>query len=116
MNQMSPMNSMNQMSPMNSMNQMSPMNSMNQMNPMNPMNSMSPMNQSNLNQDSNTPFDRPSSFDSRSFDSRKQSISFNPEPSILEIEPREVNSDIKLDGISFEDLDSAPVNLDFEEL
>jgi hypothetical protein len=116
----SPINSINQMNQMNqmnpSMNQMSPMNSMNQMNPMNPMNSMSPMNQSNLNQDSNTPFDRPSSFDSRSFDSRKQSISFNPEPSILEIEPREVNSDIKLDGISFEDLDSAPVNLDFEEL
>ena len=48
-------------------------------------------------------------------DSRRQSISFNPEPSILEIEPREIESD-KLDGISFEDLDSNPVNLDFEEL
>lgn len=49
---------------------------------------------------------------------RRASISFNPEPSILEIEPREIESD-KLDGISFDDLDSTPgnsVSLEFEEL
>ena len=60
------------------------------------------------------------------FVGRKPSISFNPEPSILEIEN---NSNIKLDNfndfnelndaepinLSFEDLDT-PVKLDFEEL
>jgi len=54
------------------------------------------------------------------FVERKPSISFNPEPSILEIEN---NSNLKLDNfdsdsinLSFEDLDSTPVKLDFEEL
>jgi hypothetical protein len=55
------------------------------------------------------------------FVQKKPSISFNPEPSILEIEN---NSTIKLDNfndsesinLSFEDLDSTPLKLDFEEL
>jgi ribosome maturation factor RimP len=62
------------------------------------------------------------SFNSQSYEQRKPSISFNPEPSILEIEN---NSSIKIDDInetsesinlSFEDLDSNPIKLDFEEL
>ena len=58
------------------------------------------------------------SMNSINFDEpRRSSIKFNPEPSILEIEPREIDSEIKLDGISFEDLDNtAPVSLEFEEL
>jgi hypothetical protein len=116
------MTSMNQGS-MTSMNQGS-MTSMNQ----GSMTSMNPsMNQMNFTQN-NSNFNQPKQFDSilsnsmnfdepQHVDSRRQSISFNPEPSILEIEPREINSE-KLDGISFEDLDSssAPVSLDFEEL
>lgn len=133
MNQMNPNNqieSLEMPTPINQMNlnsNQSPMN-FNQMN-QNPMNQIqmnqSPMNfnqiNSNFNQpnfESNDPLPKMNSpiFDqSPSIDSRRQSISFNPEPSILEIEPREIESD-KLDGISFEDLDSNPVNLDFEEL
>jgi hypothetical protein len=79
---------------------------------------------------SNESFQTPISFsnvDQSNFVQRKPSISFNPEPSILEIEN---NSSIKLDNfndsndsndlesinLSFEDLDSNPVKLDFEEL
>ena len=112
----SQMNLNSNQSPMNQMNQ-SPMNQMNQLNqsPMN-FNQINSIN-SNFNQpnfESNEPKMNSPSFDPI-IDSRRQSISFNPEPSILEIEPREIESD-KLDGISFEDLDSNPVNLDFEEL
>jgi len=105
---------------MNSNFNQSPMN-FNQMN-------QSPMNFNQINSNFNQPnfesngFDQPLKinsntpiFDPPAIDSRRQSISFNPEPSILEIEPRETESD-KLDSISFEDLDNTPVNLDFEEL
>jgi hypothetical protein len=83
--------------------------------------SMNPSMNSSMNQ-TNSNFNQPNQFDpinsvnfNEQSDSRKASISFNPEPSILEIEPREMESE-KLDGISFEDLDSTPVNLEFEEL
>jgi hypothetical protein len=52
---------------------------------------------------------------------RKPSISFNPVPSVLEIE-RNVDDSIKIGdestntSISFEELDSTPIKLDFEEL
>lgn len=130
-----PMNPINQ-TPMNSINHIeslempTPMNQINLNSNFNqtPISPISPMNQSpmnfnqintNFNQsnfESNDPLPKINSpiFDSSSIDSRRQSISFNPEPSILEIEPREMED--KLDGISFEDLDSNPVNLDFEEL
>ena len=55
---------------------------------------------------------------------RKSTIKFNPEPSILEIENSDMDNfsenSFKLEGeptsISFEELDSTPVKLDFEEL
>jgi len=54
-------------------------------------------------------------------ESRKSTITFNSEPSILEIENSDMNDsdEIKLEesNISFEDLDTdIPVNLEFEEL
>uniref|UniRef100_A0A6C0EXK7 Uncharacterized protein n=1 Tax=viral metagenome TaxID=1070528 RepID=A0A6C0EXK7_9ZZZZ len=53
---------------------------------------------------------------------RKPSISFNPVPSVLEIEGNNNDDSIKIGdestntSISFEELDSTPINLDFEEL
>ena len=52
-----------------------------------------------------------SNFEPTDTNEKKSTISFNPEPSILEIE------NISDEPITFEDLDeSNPVNLDFEEL
>jgi hypothetical protein len=54
-------------------------------------------------------------------ESRKSTITFNSQPSILEIENNSFTNDsdeIKLEdsSISFEDLDTEPINLEFEEL
>jgi hypothetical protein len=82
------------------------------------------MNQSNqsMNQ-SNQSMNQSNQFSNENVDeSRKSTITFNSEPSILEIENSNFNLDsdeIKLgdSSISFEDLDSdAPLNLEFEEL
>ena len=76
------------------------------------------------NSNLNTNFNQPqnANFNQNIFDEpRKQSIKFNSEPSILEIENNSQSDQIKIEGdldssISFEELDTNPVNLDFEEL
>ena len=88
----------------------------------------------NMN-NANTQFDKFNN--SNNFDDKKQSISFNPTPSILEIENisdlnkndsfSDLNSDldsefssIKIENdpvsFAFEELDSTPISLEFEEL
>jgi hypothetical protein len=79
------------------------------------------MNQS-INQSMNQPMNQSmNKFTNENFDeSRKSTIKFNSEPSILEIENSDSLDEIKLGdptSISFEDLDSdTPLNLEFEEL
>ena len=96
--------------------------------------STSNINNTNMN-NANTQFDKFNN--SNNFDDKKQSISFNPTPSILEIENisdlnkndsfSDLNSDldsefssIKIENdpvsFAFEELDSTPISLEFEEL
>ena len=72
----------------------------------------------NMNENMNQPMNQ---FSNENDETRKSTITFNSEPSILEIENSNFNDsdEIKLDdpSISFEDLDTdAPLNLEFEEL
>jgi hypothetical protein len=118
MNQNMNMNSINQ-----NMNQNMNMNSINQnMNQNMNMNSINQnmnqnMNMNSINQNMNQKSDM--------FEPRKSSISFNPEPSVLEIENNDQlnrlnfdNLDSELESISFEELDNSnvPIKLEFEEL
>ena len=95
--------SMNQMN-LNQSNQTNQSNQMNQTNQSNQMNESNQSNQMNLNQ-MNQP--------------KATSISFNPEPSILEIENNDQLNQHYMDdleSISFETLDDKPIKLEFEEL
>ena len=92
-------NQMNQIISQNNQNQ----NQMNQ-NQMNQIISQNNQNNQNMNSDI--------------FEPRRQSISFNPEPSILEIENNDMNFDnldLDLETISFEE-SGTPIKLEFEEL